>query len=129
MSLERRVHQAVQLAELARIGAEEVRTELADAGAHAVGVRRKVEGTERTDLAVADEALVRLDAYDRAVEDRDRLAAGPLVAGLVQGKLDSIGQDSRDLHPFTASRNSRRPRAPTCRDRRSPRTARCPRRS
>ncbi len=39
---------------------------------------------ERTDLAVADQPGARLEADNRAVKDRDRLAAGPLVSRLVQ---------------------------------------------
>ena len=53
---------AVQLAELARIFAEQMRPEFAQPGAHAVGVGRQIERPERTDLAVADQAGVGLDA-------------------------------------------------------------------
>ena len=56
MSLERGVHAPVEPLELARILAEQMRPELGEPGAHALGVGRQVERPERTDLAVADEA-------------------------------------------------------------------------
>ena len=77
MALEDRVHAAVQALELARVLAEQMRRELAQPRAHALGVGRQVGRPERADLAVADEARVRLDAHERAVEDGDGLAAGP----------------------------------------------------
>ena len=82
--LQGRVHAAVELGELRRVFAEQVRPELGDARAHALGVGRQVKRPERADLAVAGDALVGLDRHDRAVEDRDGLAAGPFVASFVQ---------------------------------------------
>ena len=59
----------LSFAELARIVADQVRRQLAQPGADAVGIGGQVERPERADLAVADEAGVGLDADDRAVED------------------------------------------------------------
>ena len=69
MPLEGGVHAAIELAELQRVLAEQMRPQLGDAGAHAVRVGRQVERPERTDLAVADDAGVGLDLDDGAVED------------------------------------------------------------
>jgi hypothetical protein len=79
MPLERGVHASIQLAEFARIGAEQVRRELAQAGAHAVRVCGQVKRSERAHLAVSGQTVVRFDAHDGAVEDSDGLAARPLV--------------------------------------------------
>jgi hypothetical protein len=86
------------LLDLQRVLAEPVRAEFGQAGADAVGVGGQVERAERADLAVAGQAGVGLDPHGGAVEDRDRLAAGPLVAPLVQGQLDAVGADAGDLH-------------------------------
>ena len=87
----------LSLASSQRVFAEQVRAELGDAGAHAVGVGGQVERPERADLAVAGDARVGLDLDDGAVEDRDRLAARPLVAALVQRQIDAVGADAGDL--------------------------------
>ena len=49
-------------------------------------------------ISMADEAGVSLDADDGAVEERHRLAAGPLVGPFVEGQLDAVGGDGPDLH-------------------------------
>src|SRR4051812_5491341 len=87
MAFQRRVHRSVELRQLARIFADDMRAELAKSGAYALGVCRQVEWTERADFAVSNEPGVRLDAHDGAVEDLNRLAATPRVRGLVQRKL------------------------------------------
>ena len=88
VALQRRVHPAVQALEISGVLAEQVRPEHREARAHAFGIRRQVGGPERTHLAVAGEPGVGLDPHERAVEDRHRLAARPLVAALVQGQGD-----------------------------------------
>ena len=70
MPLERGVHPLVQPPELGRILADQVRAELGDPGPDPGRIRGEIERPERTDLAVADDAGVGLDAHDRAVEDR-----------------------------------------------------------
>src|SRR6185503_18287205 len=62
VSLERGVHLAIELHELARIFAEQVRPQLAQTGAHALRIRRQIERPERTNLAVALQSSVRLHA-------------------------------------------------------------------
>jgi hypothetical protein len=98
MALERGVHRAVQLHELARIFAEQVRPQLAQSGAHPLRIGRQVERPERTNLAVADKAGVGLDADDGAVKHGHGFAAGPLVGGLVQRELNAMGKDAGDFH-------------------------------
>ena len=75
MALQGRVHALVELGELARIHADQVRAQLAEPGADSVRIGGQVERAERAHLAVTDDAGVGLDADDRAVEDADRLAA------------------------------------------------------
>src|SRR5437763_1320214 len=48
--------------------------------------------------STARTARIRLDADDGAVEDGDRLAAGPVVAPLAQRELDTVGEDAADSH-------------------------------
>src|SRR5262249_8636625 len=100
--LERGIHAAIERSELERIGAEQVRSQLHDASADAVGVGWQVKRTERTDLAAARNARVGIDMNDRAIEDRDGLAARPLVAPFVQRQGDLVGADTGDLHKMTA---------------------------
>ena len=98
MALEGCVHGAVESRELSGVLAEEMRPELTDAGAYALGVGGKVEGAQRTDLTMADQAGVGFDPDDGAVEDGDRFSAAPLVGGLVEREFDAIGEDSCDFH-------------------------------
>ena len=55
MPLEGGVHAAIELRELQRIRAQQVRPQLGDAGPHPVGISRQVERAQRADLAVAGE--------------------------------------------------------------------------
>ena len=89
-----------RLSTCSAVGSSPIRcgAELGDPGAGAGGVGRQIRRPERADLAVARDPLVRLDRDDRGVEDRDRLAARPLVAPLVERQLDTMGQDPRDAH-------------------------------
>src|SRR5262249_11298799 len=140
--LEDRVHAPVQPLELPRVLADQVRRELAESRAHALGVGRQIRGTERADLAVADDAGVRLAAHERRVADGDRLAARPGVATLLLGKVGAIGGYPGDPHrretltalglgwtalepPSRAARGPRRPdgrlRGPLVRGRAPPR--------
>src|SRR6185436_9001269 len=75
-----------------------MRPQFAQAGAHALRVGGQIERPERTDFAVANESSVRLNAHNRAVENGDRLAAGPFVSGLVERKFDAMGEDADDVH-------------------------------
>src|SRR5438309_729126 len=47
---------------------------------------------------MADDAGIRFDAHDGAVEHGHRFAAGPLVGSFVQRQLDAIRQDAIDFH-------------------------------
>ena len=58
---------------------DQMRPQFLQAGTHTLGIGRQVERSQRADLAVADQPGVGLDSDDRAVEDGDRFAAGPLV--------------------------------------------------
>jgi hypothetical protein len=58
MALERGIHGAIQLRELARVFAEKMRAKFTQARPNAVGVGRKIEGTQRTDLPVAGQAVL-----------------------------------------------------------------------
>ena len=98
MALQRRVHDAVELAELRRVFADELRREFLQSGAHPRRVRGQVRGTERAHFAVPDQSAVGLDADDGAVEDIDELAAGPAVAPFDERQLDAMGEDALDLH-------------------------------
>ena len=98
MALESGVHRAVELHELARIFTEQVRPEFAQTSAHAFRVGRQIERPERTDLAVADETGVGLDADDGAIEDGDGLAAGPFVGCFVEREFNAMGKDAGDFH-------------------------------
>ena len=98
MPFERGVHGAIELRELARVFAEEMRAEFPQAGAHSLGIRGQIERSKRANLTVADKAGVRLDANNRAVKNGDRSAAAPLVGRLVQRKLDAVGEDAGDFH-------------------------------
>src|SRR5262249_27625229 len=96
--LESGIHAPVEAAELGRVLAEQMRSQLADAGAAARRVRGQVERPQRADLAVAGDARVRLEGDHGAVEHGYRFAAGPLVAALVQRQVHLVAADSRDLH-------------------------------
>ena len=88
----------VEDSELARVEADEVGRKLGEAGADAGGVGGQVEGAERTDFAVADEAVVSLDLDDGAVEYGHGLATGPGVAPFVEGQIDLVGGNAFDFH-------------------------------
>jgi hypothetical protein len=98
MTLQRRVHPSIQTLELPRILADQVRREHRDSGADAFGIGRQISGPEGTDFTVADDPSVGLDPDEGRVEDRDRFAAGPVVAAFVQRELDPIGGDSPNFH-------------------------------
>src|SRR5881409_2581022 len=84
MAFEGGVHFAIEPGELARIFPEQMRTEFAQTGAHSLRVSRQIKRPERAHFSVTDEARVRLDADNCAVEDGDRFAAGPFVGGLME---------------------------------------------
>ena len=88
MALERGIHPPVEACQFERIFAEQMRPQLGDPGANAVGIGRQVERPERADLAIAHDARIGLDAHDGAVEDRDRFPARPFVTAFVQGQID-----------------------------------------
>src|SRR5437773_1980980 len=69
MPLERRVHPAIELANLEGVRAKQVRPKLGEPGTDPVGVGREVEGPERTNFTVPDEPRIRLDLHHGAVED------------------------------------------------------------
>src|SRR3954463_5097925 len=98
VALEGGVHAAVEDGGLARVEADEMRGELAQTSADALGIGGEVEGAERADFTVAGQAGVGLDADDGAVEDGDGFAAGPFVAAFAEGKLDAVGEDAGDFH-------------------------------
>ena len=98
MAFQRGVHRAIQLHELARVFADDVRPQLAQPRAHALGVGGKIERPERTDFAVADDARVRLHADDGAIEDGDGFSAAPFVGGFDEREFDAIGEDAGDFH-------------------------------
>ena len=98
MPLECGVHRAVELHELARIFAEQMRPEFSQTGAHAFRIRGQIERPERTDLAVASQSGISLDADDGAVEHCDRFAARPFVGFLVQREFHAMGEDASDFH-------------------------------
>src|SRR6476469_2606878 len=77
VAFQRSVHHAVELYQLPRIRADHVGRELAQSGAHAIGIRGKVERTERADFAVPRQSVVGFDADDGAVEHLNALAAAP----------------------------------------------------
>jgi hypothetical protein len=98
------VHEPVQVLQLRRVLAQQVRAELGYAGPCPLRIGRQVERTQRADLAMADGPFIGLDSHDRAVEHLNRLAAGPFVAALVQGQVDLVGGDPGDLHRRTLRR-------------------------
>ena len=105
MPLECGIHAVVELAEFQRVFADEQRTQLEKTRTHAGRVSRQIEGPERTDLAVADEAGVGFNTDDGAVEYSDRFTARPLVGGLVQREIDLMSEDARDSHGGRGLRN------------------------
>ena len=90
MTFERRVHRAIELQELARVFAEQMRPEFAQTSAHALRIRGQIKRAERAHLAVADQARVGFNADNRAVEDGDRFSAGPFVSAsrAAEARLD-----------------------------------------
>ena len=74
-----------------------------DPGTNAAGVSGQIVGPQRADLAVADDAGIRLDLDDRGIEHRNRFATGPLVTAFVERQIDPEGTNSLDLHgPLTS---------------------------
>src|SRR5439155_455400 len=67
--LERLVHPAVELAELARVFAQQVGREFRQPGPNAPRIGRQVGRPQRADLAPPRKPLVRVHPHDRAVED------------------------------------------------------------
>jgi len=100
MAEQRRIHDQIDFADLRRIGTDQVRRELGDAGAHPGPVGRQVERPERANLAVTGAAVVRLDLDDRAVEDLDILAFRPGITAFLDRQIDLIDVDCGDLHGF-----------------------------
>ena len=92
------IHDPVEFAQLARIGAEYMGPQFAQAAAHALGIRRQVKRPKRADFAVADQARIRFDANNGAIEYRDRFSAGPFVGGFVQREFHTKCRDASDLH-------------------------------
>jgi hypothetical protein len=82
--LEGSIHSEIHIPDLTGVFAEQVRAEFANAGSNAVGVRRQVEGTERTHLTPTGDAGVGFDFDHGAVKDRYRFASRPFVAALVE---------------------------------------------
>jgi len=75
-----------------------MRSQLAQSGTHALGIGGQVERSERTNLAVADEAGIGLHAHYGAVEDGDGLATAPFVGAFVQRKFNAVGEDAGNFH-------------------------------
>jgi hypothetical protein len=98
MALQRSVHQPVERAEFQRIGPDQVRAQLPQPRAHPLCVGRKVGRAERTHLAMANQAFIGFDAYDRTVEHLHGLAASPVIAAFPQRQINLKGQKPRDLH-------------------------------
>ncbi len=69
MALQMLVHDAVDDAELPWILAQQMRRQLSQPGARAVGVGRQIGRAERTNFAMADQAGIGVDANDRGVVD------------------------------------------------------------
>ena len=98
VALERGIHVAIELGQLRRILAKQRRCKHLDAGAGTFCVGRKVNRAKRADFAVAGDALVGLDPHDRAVKHLHRLAAGPVIAALVQRQIHLKHADFADVH-------------------------------
>ncbi len=67
-------------------------------GANAVGVGGQIEGAERADLALSDEAVVGLNRDNGAVEHHDRFAPRPFTRRFVERELDAVSLNPCDLH-------------------------------
>ena len=68
MPLQRGIHATIEFAQLRRVFTEEMRANFHDARPCSRRIRRQIERTKRTDLAVAGDADVSLDRDNRAVE-------------------------------------------------------------
>ena len=68
MPLQRGIHATIEFAQLRRVFTEQMRAKFHNAGSCSRRIRRQIERTERTDLAVAGDAGVSLDRDNRAVE-------------------------------------------------------------
>src|SRR5262249_41363837 len=92
---------SIQLGNLSRVLAEEMRPQFRDPGTGTIGVGGQIERAQRANLAIAGEPLVGVYRYDRAVEDGYRLTAGPFVTPLVQGQFDTVRGNPTDFHRVT----------------------------
>ena len=87
------IHDQIDLADFARIGADQMRGKLGHTGAHAGPIGRQIERPKRTDLAITGDALVCFYFNHSAVEDFDKLAVGPGIASLLDRQVDLIDVD------------------------------------
>ena len=87
MALQRPVHAPVEHIQVARVETQQRRPQLAQAGPCPVGIGWQIEGPQGADLAPAGQADVRVYANHGAVEDRHRLAFGPVVAAFMEGQV------------------------------------------
>lgn len=101
MPFQRGIHAVIQLRQLARIAAEQMRPQLPQPGAHTLRVGGQIEWPQRAHLSIAHQVIVRFHRHDRAVKNGHGFPAGPFVGGLMQGKLDAIGEDAGDFHAGT----------------------------
>jgi hypothetical protein len=96
--LQRRIHPTVQFVQLQRISADQMGRQLFETGAATRRIGGQIEWPQRADFAIADHPFIGVDAHHRAVEDRDRFAARPLVTALMERQIDLIDRNFADFH-------------------------------
>src|SRR5438105_4910308 len=77
MSLEGGVHFVIELCDLARVFAQEVRPQFTQSSAYSFAVGRKIERTQRTHFAITNRTRIGLDPDDGAIKDADVFSARP----------------------------------------------------
>ncbi len=91
------VHPRIQYAESRGIAADQLRRQLRNAGARAARIGGQIRRTQRTDFAISTDAGVGVNGHYGGIENLDRVAAGPLVAALMQREIHLEDFDAGDF--------------------------------
>jgi hypothetical protein len=82
VAAQHRIHVPIQHPQIARIEADDLRTDLLQAGAHALGIGWQVGRAQWAAFGIAGDAGIGLDRNHSRIEHLDEVAVRPAVAAL-----------------------------------------------
>jgi hypothetical protein len=94
MPLQVVIHEVVERAKTGRVMANQVRSQLPNAGPHTLGVAGQIERPQWTNFSIPGDPGIGLDADYCCIEDLDGLATRPSVGALMQGQVNLVDVDS-----------------------------------